>query len=32
MKNKGGVGLFQISQKESLFISYENQVLLGVIS
>ena len=31
-KNKGGVGLFQISQKERLFISYNNQVLLGIIS
>ena len=32
IKNKGGIGLFQISQKERLFISYNNQVLLGVIS
>ena len=32
MKNKGGVGIFQISQKKRLFISYDNQVLLGVIS
>ena len=32
MKVKGEVGLFQISQKERLFISYGNQVLLGVIS
>ena len=32
IKNKGGVGLFQISQKEKLFISYDNQVLMRVIS
>ena len=31
-KKKGGVGLFRISQKERLFISYDNQVFLGVIS
>ena len=32
IKNKAGVGLFQISQKERLFIFYDNQLLLGVIS
>ena len=32
MKNKGGVGLFQILQKERLFISYNNQVFLRIIS
>ena len=32
MKNKGGVGLFQISQKEKILISYDNQVLMRVIS
>ena len=32
MKNKGGAGLFQVSQKEGLFISYDNQVLLRVFS
>ena len=31
-KNKGRIRLFQISQKERLFISYDNQVLLGVMS
>ena len=32
-KNKGGVELFQISQKEKLFhLLYDNQVLLGIIS
>ena len=31
MKTKGGVGLFQILRKERLF-SYDNQVLLGVVS
>ena len=30
--NKGRVGLFQILQKERLFISYDNQVFLVVIS
>ena len=29
---KIGVGLFQISQKRDFFISYDNQVFLGVIS
>ena len=28
---KGRVELFQISQKERLFISYDNQTLLGLI-
>ena len=32
IKNKGGVGYFQISEKERLFISYNNQMLLEVIS
>ena len=32
IRNKGGVGLFQISQKWDFFISFDNQVLLGVIS
>ena len=32
MKNKGGVKLFQISEKERLLISYDNQVLFGIIS
>ena len=27
LKNKGEVGLFRISQRERLFISYDNQVL-----
>ena len=31
MKNKGQVRLFQILQKEILFLSYDNQALLGVI-
>ena len=31
IKNEGGVGLFQISEKERLFISFDNQVLLRVI-
>ena len=31
-KNKGGIGLLQILQKERLVISYDNQVLLGIIS
>ena len=30
IKKKGEVGLFQISQKERLFISYDKQVLLAV--
>ena len=29
IKNKGGLGLFQISQKERIFISYNNKGLLG---
>ena len=32
IERKGGAGFFQISQKERLFISYDNQVFLGVIS
>ena len=32
IKNKGGVGLFEISLKERLFISYGNYMPLGVIS
>ena len=32
IKNKGGVGLFQITQKRDFFICYINQVLLGIIS
>ena len=28
----GGTGLFQISQKDRLFVFYDNQVLLVVIS
>ena len=31
IKNKERVGLFQISLKERLFISYDNQVLLGYL-
>ena len=32
MKHKGGVGLFQISQKGRHFHLLDNQVLLGVVS
>ena len=32
IKNKGGVGLFQISQKERLFISHEPSTLGGNLS
>ena len=32
IKGKGGAKLFQSSEKERLFISYDNQVLLGIIS
>ena len=31
-RNKGWVGLFQISEKDRLFIPYDNQMLLEVIS
>ena len=32
MSNKGGVGLFQISQKRDFFFFYGYQALLGLIS
>ena len=32
ISNKGGLGLFRISQRTHFFIFYVNQVLFGVIS